>query len=129
MEYVNLGKQGVQVSRLCLGTMMFGGPTNESDSTDIIHQALDEGINFLDTANVYNQGESERVVGKAITDRRDQVLLVTKVRGSVGSGPNDEGNSRFHIFREVENSLDRLGTDYIDVYLLHRPDSPLLDSK
>ena len=130
MEYINLGKQGVKVSRLCLGTMMFGGATNESDSIGIIHQALDEGINFLDTANVYNQGESERVVGKAIADRRDQVVLVTKVRGSVGSGPNDEGNSRSHIFREVENSLSRLGTDYIDLYLLHHPDysTPLAES-
>ena len=122
MDYVNLGKSGVKVSPLCLGTMMFGGPTDEAESIRIIHRALDAGINFIDTANVYNGGESERVVGKAIQDRRDQVVLATKVFGAMGEGPNDGGSSRYHIFNEVENSLRRLTTDHIDIYILHKPD-------
>jgi aryl-alcohol dehydrogenase-like predicted oxidoreductase len=130
MQYVNLGKAGVKVSRLCLGTMMFGGATPEAESTAIIHRALDAGINFLDTANVYNAGESERVTGKAIRDRRDQVVLATKAKNPMGDGPNDQGLSRVHIIRECENSLKRLGTDYIDVYYLHAPDptTPLEES-
>jgi len=122
MEYVNLGKQGVKVSRLCLGTMMFGGPTDESDSIRIIHRATDDGINFVDTANVYNGGESERVVGRAIASRRDRVFLTTKAGGLTGDGPNDRGASRQNILRAMEDSLGRLGTDYIDLYLLHQPD-------
>lgn len=130
MEYVNLGKSGVKVSPLCLGTMMFGGPTDEAESTRIIHLAIDAGINFIDTANVYNGGEAERIVGKAIQDRRDQVVLVTKVRGGMGEGVNDQGLSRYHILNEVENSLRRLNTDHIDLYMLHRPDydTPLEES-
>jgi aryl-alcohol dehydrogenase-like predicted oxidoreductase len=122
MEYRNLGRSGVKVSPLCLGAMMFGGPTNEEDSIRIIHRALDEGINFVDTANVYNNGESERVVGKAIQDRRDKVVLATKVRGVMGEGPNDSGVSRYHILNAVEASLKRLNTDRIDVYFIHSPD-------
>lgn len=122
MEYVRLGKSGVKVSRLCLGTMMFGGATDEPDSIRIIHRALDEGINFVDTANVYNKGESEKIVGKALKGRRDQVVLVTKVHGPMGDGPNDQSTSRYHIMNEVENSLKRLQTDHIDVYILHKPD-------
>jgi aryl-alcohol dehydrogenase-like predicted oxidoreductase len=130
MEYVNLGKSGVKVSPLCLGTMMFGGPTDEAESIRIIHRAIDAGINFIDTANVYNGGEAERIVGKAIQDRRDQVVLVTKVRGGMGEGVNDQGLSRYHIHNEVENSLRRLNTDHIDLYMLHRPDydTPLEES-
>ena len=120
MEYVTLGRHGVKVSRLCLGTMMFGGPTNEADSLEIIDRACDDGINFIDTANVYNDGESERITGKGIKSRRDKVVLVTKVCGSRGDGINDSGLSRYHIMNEVENSLKRLGTDYIDIYVLHR---------
>ncbi len=122
MDYVNLGASGLKVSRLCLGTMMFGGPTDEGESIRIIHRAIDEGINFIDTANVYSAGESERVVGKALSDRRGEAVLVTKVCGAMGDGPNDSGTSRYHILAEVENSLRRLDTDHIDLYLIHRAD-------
>ena len=122
MEYRNLGTAGVKVSPLCLGTMMFGGPTDEATSIRIMHKANDLGINFFDTANIYNAGESERVVGKAIADRRDQIILATKGRLKVGDGPNDVGASRVYLIREVENSLRRLGTDYIDLYYLHTAD-------
>lgn len=130
MDYVNLGRAGVKVSRLCLGTMMFGGATEEAESIRIIHRALDLGINFIDTANMYNAGESEVVTGRAIRDRRDQVVLATKVKNPMGEGPNDQGLSRVHIMRECERSLERLGTDYIDVYYLHAPDwgTPLEES-
>ena len=122
MEYRNLGTAGVKVSPLCLGTMMFGSPTDETSSIRIMHKAHDLGINFFDTANVYNDGDSERVVGKAISDRRDQIILATKGRLKMGDGPNDVGASRVHLMREVENSLRRLATDYIDLYYLHTPD-------
>ena len=130
MDYVNLGKHGVKVSRLCLGTMMFGGATDETESIRIIHRAMDEGINFIDTANVYNAGESERVLGKALKGRRDQTVVVTKVINPMGEGPNNQGASRFHILTEVENSLSRLDTDHIDLYILHKPDysTPLEES-
>ncbi len=130
MQYSRLGASGVKVSRLCLGTMMFGGPTGEDDSIRIIHRAIDDGVNFIDTANVYCKGESERIVGKAIGDRRDKVVLATKVRVAVGDGPNDAGTSRYHIMREVENSLRRLGLDHIDLYYLHQYDyeTPLDES-
>ena len=130
MDYTNLGKAGVKVSRLCLGTMMFGGATNEKDSIEIIHRAMDDGINFIDTANVYNNGESEVILGKALKGRRDKAVVATKVRGSRGDGPNDSGTGRVHIFNEVENSLRRLGTDYIDLYILHSRDytTPLEES-
>ena len=130
MDYTNLGKAGVKVSRLCLGTMMFGGATNEKDSIEIIHRAMDDGINFIDTANVYNNGESEVILGKALKGRRDRAVVATKVRGSRGDGPNDSGTGRVHIFNEVENSLRRLGTDYIDIYILHSRDytTPLDES-
>jgi aryl-alcohol dehydrogenase-like predicted oxidoreductase len=130
MEYRTLGRHGVKVSRLCLGTMMFGGPTSEEESIRIIHRALDLGINFIDTADMYTGGASERITGKAIRDRRDQVVLATKVRYPVGDGPNDSGLSRYHIFNAVEASLRRLGTDHIDLYYLHLPDyeTPLEES-
>ena len=130
MEYGNLGNAGVKVSRLCLGTMMFGGATNEQDSIEIIHRAMDDGINFIDSANVYNDGEAESILGKAVSGRRDRVVIATKVFGARGDGPNDQGNSRIHIFNEVENSLRRLDTDYIDIYILHRRDyeTPLEES-
>jgi aryl-alcohol dehydrogenase-like predicted oxidoreductase len=130
MNYVNLGRSGVKVSRLCLGTMMFGGATVEEESIRIIHRALDAGINFLDTANVYNAGESEVITGRAIRDRRDQVVLATKAKNPMGEGPNDQGLSRVHLIRECENSLRRLGTDSIDLYYLHAPDwsTPLDES-
>ena len=120
MEYSILGNSGVQVSRLCLGAMMFGSPTNESDSIKIIQRAIDAGINFIDTANVYNAGESERIVGKAVQACRDDVLIATKVSGAMGEGLNRSGTSRHHIMMAVEDSLRRLDTDYIDLYYLHR---------
>ena len=121
MDYRLLGRTGVRVSPLCLGTMNFGGVTNEADSIAIIHAALDAGINFVDTANTYNSGQSEIVVGKALRDRRDKVVLATKVHFKVGDGPNDEGNSRLHILKACDDSLRRLQTDYIDLYQIHRP--------
>ena len=123
MEYRTLGRSGVKVSPLCLGAMNFGGPTPEQESIKIINRALDGGINFIDTANVYNEGESERVVGKALKEngRRDQVVLATKVHGAVGDGPNDRDLSRYHIIKACEDSLRRLATDRIDLYQLHRP--------
>lgn len=122
MEYRNLGNKGVKVSQLCLGTMMFGGPTPDDESVEIIRWAIDAGINFLDTADKYNAGESERVVGKAIRDCRDFVVLATKCGIAMGDGPNDRGSSRKHILLAAEASLKRLGTDYIDLYYLHTPD-------
>lgn len=123
MDYKTLGRAGVKVSSLCLGTMMFGGPTSETDSVRIIHRAMDAGINFLDTANVYNGGESERVIGKAVSENRDKWVIATKVHGSMGDDVNDSGSHRFHIMSAVEASLKRLGTDHIDVYYLHRWDA------
>lgn len=122
MQYVQLGRAGIKVSRLCLGTMMFGGATGEAESIRVIHRALDAGINFVDTANIYNKGASEEITGKAIRDRRGGVVLATKVRQKVGDRVNDIGSSRIHILREIENSLRRLGTDVIDLYYLHAPD-------
>jgi aryl-alcohol dehydrogenase-like predicted oxidoreductase len=123
LDYRPLGRTGVQVSKLCLGTMMFGawGNTNHDDSIRIIHRALDAGINFVDTADVYSDGESEEIVGKALTGRRDDVVLATKFWGSMGDDPNRGGVSRRWIIAEVENSLRRLGTDWIDLYQMHRP--------
>ncbi len=124
MEYRPLGRTGVHVSKLCLGTMMFGawGNPDHDDSVRIIHRALDAGVNFLDTADVYSAGESEEIVGKALRDRRDDVVLATKFWGPMGEQPNRRGVSRRWIIAEVENSLRRLGTDWIDLYQMHRPD-------
>ena len=108
---------------LCLGTMNFGNPTDETESIAIINRALEGGINFIDTANVYNAGESERIVGQALkgNGQRDQVVLATKVYGKMGEGPNDQGVSRYHLIKACEDSLRRLQTDHIDLYQLHRP--------
>src|SRR5580692_8137927 len=118
-----LGRTGVSVSPLCLGAMMFGpwGNSDEADSVRIIHRALDAGINFIDTADVYSAGESERIVGKALAGRRDDVVLATKFFMPMGTDPNERGGSRRWIIRAVENSLRRLDTDYIDLYQVHRP--------
>jgi aryl-alcohol dehydrogenase-like predicted oxidoreductase len=123
MDYRPLGRTGVQVSKLCLGTMMFGawGNPDHDDSIRIIHRALDAGINFVDTADVYSRGESEEIVGKALKGRRDEAVLATKVHGPMGDDPNMQGNSRRWIVQEVENSLRRLQTDRIDLYQIHRP--------
>lgn len=123
MEYRKLGRTGVSVSPLCLGTMMFGpwGNADRTDSIRIIHRALDAGINFVDTADVYSEGESERIVGEALKGRRDDVVLATKFFMPMGGDPNHGGGSRKWILQEVEASLRRLGTDYIDLYQVHRP--------
>jgi aryl-alcohol dehydrogenase-like predicted oxidoreductase len=123
MEYRDLGRTGVKVSPLCLGAMNFPEPSGEDESFEIINRALDGGINFIDTANVYNQGESEKIVGRALMEngRRDEVVLATKVYGSMGDGPNEQGVSRYHIIKSCEDSLRRLQTDRIDLYQLHRP--------
>ncbi len=124
MNHRTLGRTGVHVSPLCLGTMMFGAWGNEDhdESVRIIHAALDAGINFVDSADVYSRGESEEIVGKALRGRRDDVVLATKFHGTMGDDPNQAGNSRRWIFREVEASLRRLGTDWIDLYQVHRWD-------
>jgi aryl-alcohol dehydrogenase-like predicted oxidoreductase len=133
MNYVNFGRTGVKVSQLCLGCMNFGGRQSEEESTRIIHQALDAGINYLDTANVYGheplnfeigRGRSEQIVGAALKNgKREGVFLATKVHYGMGSDPNAQGNSRRHIIEQCEASLKRLDTDYIDLYQLHGTDS------
>lgn len=123
MEYRELGRTGVKVSPLCLGAMNFPEPSGKAESIRMITMALDRGINFIDTANVYNQGESEKIVGRTLKEsgRRDQVVLATKVYGRMGDGPNDGGVSRYHIIASCDDSLRRLQTDHIDLYQLHRP--------
>jgi aryl-alcohol dehydrogenase-like predicted oxidoreductase len=125
VEHRTLGRTGVSVSPLCLGAMMFGawGNPDHDESVRIIHRALDAGINFVDTADVYSRGESEEIVGKALKGRRDDVVLATKVHGTMGEDPNRRGNSRRWIVQECEASLRRLGTDWIDLYQIHRWDS------
>jgi aryl-alcohol dehydrogenase-like predicted oxidoreductase len=124
MRYRTLGGTGIEVSVHCLGTMMFGavGNPDHEDSARIIHAALDQGINFVDTADMYSAGESEEIVGKALRGRRDDVVLATKVHFAMGEGRNRGGNSRRWIVQEVEASLRRLQTDWIDLYQIHRPD-------
>jgi aryl-alcohol dehydrogenase-like predicted oxidoreductase len=124
MRMRTLGTTGLRVSPLCLGAMMFGawGNRDHDDSIGVIHRALDAGINFIDTADVYSAGESEEIVGKALAGRRDDVVLATKFHGPMGEDPNRQGNSRRWIMRACEDSLRRLGTDWIDLYQVHRPD-------
>jgi aryl-alcohol dehydrogenase-like predicted oxidoreductase len=118
------GRTGVKVSALALGTMMFGqrGNPDHDDSIRVIHRALDAGINLIDTADVYSQGESETIVGKALKGRRDEVFLATKFHGQIGTDPNQFGNSRRWIARAIDNSLRRLRTDHVDLYQVHRPE-------
>lgn len=131
MDYVRFGNTGMTVSRLCLGTMTYGEPTdrwpwalNEEQSRPFIKKAIELGINFFDTADVYTAGASEKVVGKALNDftKRDEVVLATKVFNPMGPGPNDKGLSRKHIMSTIDASLARLGTDYVDLYQIHRWD-------
>ncbi|MHB8662960.1 MAG: aldo/keto reductase [Acidimicrobiales bacterium] len=125
MQYRTLGRTGVKVSNLCLGAMMFGafGNRDHDECVGIIDAALDAGINFIDTADVYSAGESEQIVGKALAGgKREQVVLATKAHGPMGEDRNMQGNSRRWLVQECENSLRRLGTDYIDLYQIHRPD-------
>ncbi|MDR2259030.1 MAG: aldo/keto reductase [Treponema sp.] len=122
MVYNYLGKTGLRASLISLGTMMFGGQTGEAESRAIMDCAFDAGINVFDTANVYNQGQSELIVGKGLKGRRDHIILATKVFGQMGTNPNDAGLSRRNIIAAAEASLKRLDTDYIDIYYLHSPD-------
>ncbi|MFE7772570.1 aldo/keto reductase [Streptomyces sp. NPDC057445] len=124
MRYRVLGGTGIEVSTYCLGTMMFGsvGNPDHGDCARVINTALDQGINFVDTADMYSAGESEEIVGKALRGRRDEVVLATKVHFQMGEGRNRSGNSRRWILKAVEDSLKRLGTDWIDLYQVHRPD-------
>ena len=125
MEHRMLGRTGVSVSKLCLGTMMFGawGEPDHQESIRIIHAAIDAGINFIDTADVYSAGESEEIVGKALAaGKRDDIVLATKVGFPMGEDPSWRGASRRRIIRGVEDSLRRLNTDWIDLYQIHRPD-------
>jgi aryl-alcohol dehydrogenase-like predicted oxidoreductase len=124
MQMRTLGSTGVKVSPLCLGAMMFGawGNPDHEESVRIIHRALDAGINFIDTADVYSAGESEEIVGQALQGRRENIVLATKAHAAMGQDPNQQGNTRRWLVREVEASLRRLGTDYIDLYQIHRPE-------
>jgi aryl-alcohol dehydrogenase-like predicted oxidoreductase len=128
MEYTSLGRTGMMVSRLCLGAMMFGQRTTESDSHQIIDYAIGQGVNFIDTSNTYGEwgegkGRSEEILGSALAKngKRDEIILATKFRWVVGDRPNDSGVSRHHILQQVEKSLRRLQTDYIDLYQIHAP--------
>src|ERR1700754_1334810 len=124
MKYRTLGSTGMHVSTLCLGAMMFGawGNRDHDDSAAVIHRALDAGVNFIDTADVYSAGESEEIVGRAIAGRRDDLVLATKCFNPMGKDPNHRGGSRRWIMRAVEDSLRRLGTDSIALYKVHRHD-------
>ncbi len=122
MQTIRLKHTDLSVSRACLGTMTFGGQTDEAAAARIVARALDAGINFFDTANIYHQGRSEMILGKALGARRKDVILASKVRGKMGEGADESGLSRRAVFRAVEDSLRRLGTDYLDIYYLHQPD-------
>ncbi|NLW70084.1 MAG: aldo/keto reductase [Eubacteriaceae bacterium] len=123
MEYTYLKGTGLKVSRMCLGTMTFGGQTDEAASIEITNYAIDNGVNFIDTANIYTATESERILGVALKGKRDDVVLATKVSGPVGRKPNNMGLGRKHVIKSVEDSLKRLGTDYIDILYMHFPDT------
>lgn len=123
MDYTYLGRSGLEVSRFCLGTMTYGSwDMDEQSSLAVIDRVLDSGINFLDTADTYGKGTSEEIIGKALKGRRDKVVVATKFKVRTEEGPNGEGASRYRIMKQVEQSLKRLGTDYIDLYQIHRPD-------
>src|SRR5579872_4005925 len=130
MEYRALGKSGLKVSKLCLGAMMFGGPTDEATSGRIIAQAREQGVNFIDTADQYNAGSSEAVVGRAVARERDRWVIATKLANPWSADPNEVGLSRKWMLQAVEGSLRRLGTDYIDIYYLHKEDhgTPLAET-
>lgn len=127
MKYRKLGQSGLKVSEVGLGTNIFGTRADRSTSIAIVHRALDGGLNLIDTANMYTGGSSEEIIGEALKDRRGEAILTTKASMKVGDGPNDVGSSRWHMMREVEKSLRRMKTDYIDLYLVHQfdPDTPL----
>ncbi|MGG4492731.1 aldo/keto reductase [Brevibacillus reuszeri] len=127
MKYYRLGSSGLKVSALGLGTNSFGGRADEQTSTAIIHTAIENGITFIDTANIYTHTESERIIGQALEGKRHEVVLATKVGLVRGEGPNQKGSSRYHLMQELENSLKRLRTDYVDLYQIHTfdPETPL----
>src|SRR2546423_14518019 len=122
MDKKTLTHTDLSVSRICFGTMTFGSQVDESAAQKIVDYCFDQGINFLDTANVYNRGESENIVGKCLKGRRDKVILASKVRGKMGEGADDAGLSHRAIVKAIDASLQRLQTDYLDVYYLHQPD-------
>ena len=128
MKYRRLANTGVYVSELCLGAMTFGtqwemiGALGQKDADALVHRSVDAGINIFDTADVYSTGDSEEILGRALAAKRQDVLIATKVRGRMGPGPNEVGLSRLHVIQSCEASLKRLGTDYIDLYQIHRPD-------
>jgi aryl-alcohol dehydrogenase-like predicted oxidoreductase len=122
MEYRKVGRTGLQVSPICLGTMTFGDQVAEADAITMTHAILDTGVNFVDTANMYADGRSEQFVGKALKGRRDDVVLATKVGVDISTLPNQHGLSRKHMVRALEDSLRRLDTDYVDLYYVHKPD-------
>ena len=130
MKYRRLANTGIYVSELCLGAMTFGGygpfqaigALGQAEADTLVHRALDAGVNFFDTANVYSAGQSEEMLGAALGPRRRDVIVATKVRGRMGDGPNEIGLSRVHVMQQCEASLRRLGTDYIDLYQIHGPD-------
>ena len=130
MEYRQLGTTGVRVSEIAYGTFPLGTFTDTDAGAAMIHAAMDRGVNFIDTANVYFKGRSEEIVGAALKGRRQEVVLASKFGHPMGAGPNERGSSRYHIYREIEDSLRRLQTDYIDVYYFHIPDptTPLEES-
>jgi aryl-alcohol dehydrogenase-like predicted oxidoreductase len=122
MEYRRLGRSGLKVSEICLGTMTFGFSVDHAEATEIVHLALEGGINFFDTADAYNQGRSEEILGQALKGRRREAVVATKFFNPMGPGPNDSGMSRVHIMHAIEDSLQRLGMDYVDVYYIHHVD-------
>ena len=139
MQYRYLGDSGLEVSAISLGTMTYGTPVAEAEAIELTHWAIDHGINFIDTANMYQGynrflgspgGVAEEIPGKALAGRRDKVVLATKVGNPVGPEPDDKGLGRKHVLREIERSLRRLRTDYVDLYYLHRPDAetPIAES-
>lgn len=135
MEYTRLGATGLEISRLCLGCMNFGSGApwmigDREKSKEVIERAIEHGINFFDTANVYSRGESEEILGEALSGRRDEFVVATKVYGKMNDRPNGQGLSRRHILEQVEASLDRLNTDYIDLYQIHRwdDDTPIIET-
>jgi len=130
MDYRNLGQSGVKISPLCLGTMMFGGATDEATATRIVAKAKDQGVNFIDSADAYNGGKSEEVVGRAIGNRRHDWVVATKLANPMGEGANRGGLSRKWVMQAADDSLRRLGTDYIDIYYLHKEDhaTPLAET-
>ena len=122
MKKINLKGTNLEVSRLCLGTMTFGKPVDQATANKMLDLCIDRGINFVDTANVYQGGLSEGMLGEAMRGKRDKLIVATKVRGKMGDGPDESGLSRRAILRAVEDSLKRLQTDYVDLYYLHQPD-------